>query len=211
MKTFHLGRAILIAAGAALALAQTVTGAEPLPVGQSSFPANSALQQQWRPPTQPPRFGRPPRIPVVPPRLPDWGRPPTPPTQPTQPYIPPSFTPPQPYIPHIPPPIQTPQPSASPKRQPPRYSPIPDILPPQASSSPPVKQIWICSNCKRRLPDNVRPGDRCPYCGTYLAYQRDASGRITHTVPIGKYLLIGGLIPVGVVVIGVVIWFLKNI
>jgi hypothetical protein len=76
---------------------------------------------------------------------------------------------------------------------------------------PPLKQIYLCSHCRRQLPDNIHPGDRCPYCGTFLAYQQDASGRITNTVPIGRYLLIGGLIPVAAIVIGLVVWFLKNL
>ena len=39
------------------------------------------------------------------------------------------------------------------------------------------------------------PAIGAPIAAPYLAYEMDASGRITHTVPIGRYLLIGGLIP----------------
>jgi hypothetical protein len=79
------------------------------------------------------------------------------------------------------------------------------------TQGPPMGQVYICSHCRRQLPDNIRAGDKCPYCGTFLAYQKDASGRVTGTAPFGKYILVGGLIPVGAIVIGLVIWFLKNL
>ncbi len=186
--------------------------------GQRQLAVDSTVQQQWRPPGGPPRFVPPPRIPGPPALPPGWGQPPTMPTPP------PPFTP-QPSTPESQPSVpssSTPTPS-TPQPQLPRYSPIPDILVPTPGQNPavgspamppggpPVKQIWICSHCRRQLPDDVRPGDRCPYCGTFLAYQRDASGKITNTIPIGKYLLVGGLIPVGAIVIGLVVWFLKNL
>jgi len=219
MKALHLLVAVPLSLCAAFAFARSWADTEggkdakPAQASRQSLAVDSTPQQQWSPPMRPPRFVPPPRIPVAPSPPPGWDQPPTPPTPPQQPYTPPPYTPPQPSSPQP----STPQPPL------PRYSPIPDILVPirgQAPTpgptagppmGPPVKQIWICSHCRRQLPDDVRPGDRCPYCGTFLAYQQDASGRITNTIPIGRYLLIGGLIPVGAIVIGLVVWFLKNI
>jgi hypothetical protein len=220
MKTFHLVLAVQMAFGAAFAFARAGTDVEqsrnagPAGAAARSLPADLTPQQQWSPPG--------PRMPVVPTPPPGWGEPPTP-TAPQQPY-----TPPQPYVPPQP---YTPVPHTPSQPRTPRYSPIPDILPPQATvppqavmppqatmppGGPQFRQTFLCSHCRRELPAGVRAGDRCPYCGTYLAYEKDASGKVTHTVPvgnlpIGKYLLIGGLIPVGAIVIGLVIWFVKNI
>lgn len=158
----------------------------------SSEDVPAAVQQQW------------PREPRTPQPPPGWDDGPSFPSHPRHPINP------QPYAPA----------PAAPST-PPKYSPIPDVPapkrePPQTQgfpmgTGPQLGVVYFCSKCKRELPSNVNAGEKCPYCGAFLAYKQDPSGKITQRAPVGKYLLIGGLVPVGIVVIGLVVWFLKQL
>jgi hypothetical protein len=164
---------------------QPVAG-NPQPVARNPMP-----RPQWSPPWHGPRT--PP--PMNPSPTPGWGGPPVPSAPSQPPYTPPSN--PQPYTPSYTPPQQQPR--------------IPDYSPgfPQPG---PQRQVWLCSHCRRELPTNVGVGSKCPYCGTYLAYEQDASGKITRTAPvgsIGRIVVIGALVPIGAVLIGLLIRFLK--
>jgi hypothetical protein len=162
----------------------------PQPIGANPMP-----RPQWSPPWHGPRSTPPPMHPSP---TPDWSGPPVP-SVPSQPYTPPSN--PQPYRPPYSPPYAPPQ--SQPRS--------PDYAPgfPQPGLQ---RQVWSCSHCRRELPANVGVGNKCPYCGTYLAYEQDASGRITKTAPIGsigKVVAIGALIPIGAIAIGLLIRFLR--
>jgi hypothetical protein len=56
--------------------------------------------------------------------------------------------------------------------------PSPNPGPPVSASANPPAKSRICSNCKQKLPDDCKPGDHCPSCGTYLHYEDTDEGRV---------------------------------
>ena len=168
---------------------------QPLPANPGPHPAWSP--PAWSPPVQTPHFNPPPFTPTPTPQpSPNFGDPMIPMPHP-QPHMPQPHMP-QPYIPQ--PYIPQPDPFG--------FSPMQG----RDFSQPgiPAGGVKVCTKCGRPIPGNLGAGDKCPHCGAFFAYETDASGRVVKTVPIGKYLVIGGLVPLGAIVIGLVIWFLKS-
>ncbi len=109
-----------------------------------------------------PQFAHaPPMIPAMPamPRMPEFRFPTIPTPAPIRPA---PYQPPPMVAPSFPAPVQAPP------------MPEPNMPPSFSNNQPAFQQVMVkkCSKCGAVLPSSVTAGDRCPSCGTYLAYDQ---------------------------------------
>ena len=45
------------------------------------------------------------------------------------------------------------------------------------STGPTWVTEYICSNCKKKVPDNIGAGGNCPHCGVYFEYSQGPGGQ----------------------------------
>ncbi len=153
-------------------------------------PQFAQTQPTAPPPYQPPAYKPPPFQPPayqLPGNQPPANQPPA--------YQPPPYQPPQRVAPSFPAPVQSPP--AMPTAE-------PSMTPSFPNNQPVYQQVMVkkCSKCGATLPNNVTAGDRCPSCGTYLAYDQ-TNGKTAYA---GAYFYgsiagTGTLIAVGVSIV----------
>ena len=78
---------------------------------------------------------------------------------------------------------------------------------------PQMVEVKTCLNCKKEVPASTKGGDRCPHCGVYFAYERNADGTKTYA-PGGRlrFGLFGGAITGGAIaaIIAILVKVLKG-
>lgn len=70
------------------------------------------------------------------------------------------------------------------------------------------QEVYVCTNCNKTLPSNIKAGDRCPHCRAFLAYEEGADGKKKYaagSAAMTYFIFGGGGLTALLVVIGVVV------
>ena len=75
-------------------------------------------------------------------------------------------------------------------------------------NGPGFEETYVCTNCNKQLPKNIKAGDRCPHCRAFLAYEEGPNGQKKYApggAMVGYFMLGGGGLTAIAVVVGIII------